>query len=146
MGAKTITPQLKKKIVRYLKSHSQTATAKHFKISPSTVNGIANDPQVKKTAPEYSTPKKAIAAHKVYAKADRVQVLHKLMGVIDRVLDSPELRPGNLRDISIALGTTLDKFRLEESEDEEGRSGIDDLMDEIKKEAETYEKSRAPAS
>jgi hypothetical protein len=151
MGAKTIDQAKKAKIVRYLKNHSQNETAAHFKISTSTVNGIANkNPTIKNKIERSGAKNKTAAAtltHKIYAKADRVQVLHKLMGAIDLALNSPaELRPGNLRDLSIALGTTLDKYRLEESEDEEGRSGIDDLMDEIKKEAEIYEKSRTSPS
>jgi transposase-like protein len=123
----------------------QNKISKKYGVSDGLVNKIAKEIRGE-AGPAHSPPKNAIAARKAYAKHDRLQVLHKLMGVIDRVLDSPELRPGNLRDISIALGTTLDKFRLEENEDEDGRSGIDDLMDAIKEEAKEYEKSRTKAS
>lgn len=127
-----------------LKGKSQNKTAKKFKVSDGLVNKIAKE--LNGGSPIHSAPKKAIAARRTYAKAERLTVLHKLMGAIDDALNSTELKPGNLRDISIALGTTLDKYRLEESEDEDGRSGIDDLMDAIKEEADNYEKSRSQAS
>jgi hypothetical protein len=117
---------------------AQNKTAKKFKVSDGLVNKLAKE--VNGTTPIHSAPKIAIAARKAYAKADRLTVLHKLMGKIDDALDMP-VRPSDLRAIAIALGTSLDKYRLEETEDDEGRSGIDDLMDEIKKEADAYEKS-----
>ena len=118
---------------------SQNKVARKHDVSDGLVNKIAKEMRAG-APPAHSAPKDAIAARKTYTKSGRMNVLHKLMGAIDRVLDSDELRAGNLRDLSIALGTTLDKYRLEEQDDEEGRSGIDDLMDEIKKEATAYEK------
>jgi hypothetical protein len=118
---------------------AQNKTAKKFKVSDGLVNKLAKE--VNGTTPIHSAPKEAIRARKEYAKKDRLNVLHKLMGAIDGALDKQDLRPSDLRPIAIALGTSLDKYRLEETEDDEGRSGIDDLMDEIKKEADAYEKS-----
>jgi hypothetical protein len=119
MPVKTIDEPKRKKIIRYLKTHSQQATAKHFDISSSTVNGIANSGTVKKTLPIRSEPKEATEAHKTYAKADRLGVLHKLMQKIDTSLDSDEFKTSDLRPIAIALGTAIDKFRLEEKETDE---------------------------
>lgn len=129
MAHKTIDPDLKKKIIRYLKSHSQYATAKKFKISPSTVNGIANDPQVKGTIRECSEPKRATVAHKAYAKEDRMRVLNKLMYRADMAIDLPELKTGNLKDLTIVVATLLDKYRLEEKDSDETSKGefIDQL-------------------
>ena len=144
MGAKKITPELKQDIIQYLKDHSQYKAAKHFKISPSTVNGIAKENPEIKNQIECSGAKNQTAAateaHKAYAKSERLAVLHKLMGKIEESLDSDELRPGNLRDLSIALGTTLDKYRLEEKEDPTGKDAgeIRQLFDKMKEEGKTH--------
>jgi hypothetical protein len=133
MAHKTIDPDLKKKIIRYLKDHSQCSTAKKFKISPSTVNGIANDPAVKGTIRECSEPKRATAAHKAYAKADRLQVLNKFMGLVDQAMDG-DISTGDLRNISTALGTALDKYRLEEKDmDDTSKGDASDLLNQMKK-------------
>jgi transposase-like protein len=143
-GTSKIPAEKIEAIKKYLeKGNAQNKTAKKFKVSDGLVNKISKSMN---GAPSHSPPKKAIAARKAYAKADRLTVLHKRMGALDDALNSAELKPGNLRDLSIALGTTIDKYRLEESEDEDGRSGIDDLMDAIKEEADAYEKSGSQAS
>jgi hypothetical protein len=132
MAAKTIDPTLKKKIIRYLKNHSQNETARHFKISPSTVNGIANADPTKKIVSEYSPPKHAIMAHRAYAKADRLQVLNKFMGLVDRAMDG-DISTADLRNISTALGTALDKFRLEEKDaDDSAKGEVTDLLNQMK--------------
>src|SRR5512133_2155771 len=95
MARKTIDPDLKLKIIRYLESHSQYSTAKKFKVSPSTVNKIANE-QTGKTIPERSETKNAVVAHKAYARADRLVVLNKLMGKVDMAIDTPDLKTGQL--------------------------------------------------
>jgi hypothetical protein len=144
MGKQTIDDAKRKSIIRYLKKHSQNETARHFKISPSTVNAIANSTTAKKIFPIYSEPKPAIKAHKQYVKADRIQVLHKLMAVIDRTLDDPELRPSNLSSVSIALGTTIDKFRMEEKETDEfgkEKAEVNLLLDIMKKQESKLAKS-----
>ena len=138
MGATKINDITKKKIIRYLKSHSQQSTAKHFDISSSTVNAIANAGTVKKSLPIRSEPKEATAAHKTYAKAERVAVLHKLMGKIETSLGSPEFKTSDLRPIAIALGTALDKFRLEEKESDEfgkEKAEVNLLFEQMRKEA-----------
>jgi hypothetical protein len=144
MGKQTIDDAKRKSIIRYLKKHSQNATARHFKVSPATVNGIANANPLKKIESKYSAPINANIARKQYAKADRIQVLHKLMGVIDRTLDDPELRPSNLSSVSIALGTTIDKFRMEEKESDEfgkEKAEVNQLFDLMRKEAKSPVKS-----
>jgi 16S rRNA U516 pseudouridylate synthase RsuA-like enzyme len=144
MGAKTIDDAKRKSIIRYLKKHSQNETARHFKVSPATVNGIANKNPLKKIESKYSAPINANKARKQYAKADRILVLHKLMGVIDRTLDDPELRPSNLSSISIALGTTIDKFRLEEKESDEfgkEKAEVNLLFEAMRKEGKAAAKS-----
>jgi hypothetical protein len=138
MGKQTIDDTKRRKIIRYLKNHSQNETARHFDISSSTVNGIANSTTAKKTFPIHSEPTLAIKAHKQYAKADRIQVLHKLMGVIDRTIDDPELSPRNLTGIATACSITIDKFRLEEKETDEfgkEKAEVNLLFDTMKKEA-----------
>jgi hypothetical protein len=133
MAGKTIDQTLKKKIVRYLKDHSQCATAKHFKVSPSTVNGIANSPEVKKTILECSEPKNATRAHKTYAKKDRLLVLNKLMERVDTAIDTPELKTGQLVQLTTAVGTLLDKYRLEEKDtDDTSKGEINDLFNRMK--------------
>jgi hypothetical protein len=133
MGRKTITSELEKKIVRYLKDHSQQATARHFKISPSTVNGIVAKRPAMKAIANHSAPKIAIAAHKEYAREDRIQVLHKLMRRVDLAIDDPELKPGGVRDLTVALGTLLDKYRLEEKDtDETSRGEALDLLTKLR--------------
>jgi hypothetical protein len=144
MGKSTINDAKRKSIIRYLKKHSQNETARHFKVSPATVNGIANKNPLKKIESKYSAPINANIARKQYAKADRIQVLHKLMGVIDRTLDDPELRPSNLSSVSIALGTTIDKFRLEEKETDEfgkEKAEVNQLFDLMRKGGTTAVKS-----
>jgi len=138
MAHKTIDPALKKKIIRYLEEHSQYSTAKKYSVSPSTVNAIANDPEVKKTIrikpEERSDTKRATAAHKVYAKADRQRVLNKLMGRVDLAIDDPELETRNLKDLTIAVGTLLDKYRLEEKDmDDTSKGDASDLLNQMKK-------------
>jgi transcriptional regulator with XRE-family HTH domain len=138
MGKQTIDDTKRRKIIRYLKNHSQNETARHFKISPSTVNGIANSTIAKKTFPICSEPTLATKAHKQYAKADRLQVLHKLMGVIDCAIDDPELSPRNLTGIATACAITIDKFRLEEKDaDEFGKekAEVNLMFEMMKKEA-----------
>ena len=138
MGATKINDAKRKGIIRYLKKHSQQATAKHFDISSSTVNGIANSGTVKKSLPIRSEPKIATDAHKQYAKSDRLVVLHKLMGKIDSSLGSNEFKTSDLRPIAIALGTALDKFRLEEKESDEfgkEKAEVNLLFEAMRKEA-----------
>lgn len=129
MVRKTIDSDLKKKIIRYLKDHSQYAAAKKFKVSPSTVNKIANDPQVKETIRVSSEPKRATEVHVAYAKADRLRVLNKLMGRVDMESGNPELRTGNIKDLTIAAGVLCDKFRLEEKDEDELSKG--EVIDQL---------------
>jgi hypothetical protein len=144
MGNKTIDDAKKKKIIRYLKSHSQCATAKHFDISSSTVNGIANAGTVKKTLPIRSEPKEATAAHKSYAKADRLAVLNNFMGKLDTVIKTGDLKPGNFRDLAIALGTALDKYRIEEKDEDtfgKEKAEVNAMFDMMRKEVAKPAKS-----
>jgi hypothetical protein len=138
MGATKINDAKRKGIIRYLKKHSQQATAKHFDISSSTVNGIANAGTVKKTLPIRSEPKVATEAHKSYAKADRLVVLNNFMGKLDTVIKTGDLKPGNFRDLAIALGTTLDKYRIEEKDEDtfgKEKAEVNAMFEMMRKEA-----------
>ena len=133
MAHKTIDPALKKKIIRYLKSHSQGLTAKKYSVSPSTVNKIANETPSIKASIDHSQTKIAVAAHKVYAKTDRMRVLNKFMGLVEKAM-SGEISTGDLKNISTALGTALDKYRLEEKDmDDSSRGEASDLLTAMKK-------------
>jgi len=144
MAGKTIDPDLKKKIIWYLKNHSQYSTAKKFNVSSSTVNKIFQENPRKKPSPNHSTTKKAVEAHKAYAKEDRLRVLNKFMGLVDSAMDNPDLTTGDLKNISTALGTALDKYRLEETEEQTNKSGIDEMMIMVEKEAAAYSARTAP--
>jgi len=121
-------------IKKYLKAgNSQNKTAKKFKVSDGLVNKIA---QGMNGVTVHSPPKDAITARKAYAKADRLAVLNKFMGRLDGVIDSPELRPGQYRDLAIALGTTLDKFRIEEQGDttDKDKGEINQIFEKMRRE------------
>lgn len=121
--------KLEKEILEYLKDHSQGATARKFKVGKATVNKIAKGSPTIKPVLERSDTKNATAARIAYARQDRLQVLHKLMRRVDMAIDDPELKPGNIKDLTIALGTLLDKYRLEEKDTDDKSTGeIHDLL------------------
>jgi hypothetical protein len=136
MARKTIDPALKAKIIRYLKSHSQNKTAEHFDISPSTVNKIANAGQTEKPFVPCSEPKKATDAHVAYAKERRKQLFDKFLMRLEEMLNSKELKPGQMQGLAIATGTILDKYRLEEGSSGEGKAALLVLAEQIAKNAE----------
>ena len=133
MAHKTIDPAQETKIVRYLKSHSQGATAKHFKISSSTVNRIAKEHPTLKPFGNCSEPKKATAAHKAYAKQDRLKLLNKITQEVENAIMAG-LSPNDLKNLTIAVGTLLDKYRLEEKDmDDTSKGDASDLLNQMKK-------------
>lgn len=132
----TITDPLKKKVVRYLEDHSQYATAKKFKIGIATVNRIAHQDPTAKPIPKRSDTKNAVRVHMTYAKDRRVKLLDKFLGKLEGMLDDPELRPGQMTGLAVALGTIFDKYRLEEGSSGDGKAALLTLAEEIRKNAE----------
>jgi len=143
MPVKTIDEPKRKKIIRYLKSHSQCATAKHFDISSSTVNGIANSGTVAKPFVKCSEPKNATLAHMAYAKERRKALIDKFLTRLEGMLDSPDLKPSQMQNMAIAMGTALDKYRLEEGTTGEGKAALLVLAEKIRENAEAAKVARS---
>lgn len=133
-GTSKIPAEKIEAIKKYLeKGNAQNKTAKKFKVSDGLVNKIAKGMN---GAPAHSPPKKAIAARVAYAKEKREELIDKFLDKLNGMLDSSELKPGQMRGLAIALGTALDKRRLEEGSTGQGRAALMVLMEEIKKNAE----------
>lgn len=146
MARKTIDQQTRKKILRYLKSHSQGETARKFDISTSTVNAISKEPATGKPFAERSVnrsePKKATAAHVGYAKERRRLLLDKFLGRVDGFLEDPDLKVGQMQGLAIAIGTIIDKCRLEEGTTGEGKAALLVLANKIQQSVEEQEQSK----
>jgi hypothetical protein len=143
MGATKINDAKRKSIIRYLKKHSQQATAKHFDISSSTVNGIANSGTVEKPFVPRSEPKNATVAHMAYAKERRKALIDKFLSKLEGMLDSPDLKPSQMQNMAIAMGTALDKYRLEEGTTGEGKAALLMLAEKIRTNAEAAKGARS---
>jgi hypothetical protein len=133
---KKLDPKLEKKIIEFLKDHSQGETSRHFKVGSGTVNRIAkahNIPPAIGTVSEHSNTKSATLARKAYCKEDRLIVLNKLMERVDMAIDDPALKINQLCFLTTALGTLLDKYRLEEKDmDNSSKGEALDLLNRMK--------------
>jgi hypothetical protein len=132
-----VTPQERAKIVALLKKHggNRNKVSKLCKRAPGTVQTIANQEGIPSA---YSAPKKAIDAKIAYAEERRLEIIGKgfdkandlLHGIADA---------GELQKWSIALGTLVDKARLETGEatsrseqvDPERRRKMKESLDEL---------------
>lgn len=137
MAHTKITPELKKKVIEYLKEpkSSQNKAVKKFGIGLGSVNRIVQESSGKSDL-EHSKTKNANTARKAYAKAEREELIDKFLSKLSGMLDSPELKPGQMQGLAIALGTALDKRRLEEGSNGQGKAALLVLMEEIRKNAE----------
>ena len=86
--------------------------AKEYDVSKNTIFTIAKENQIDMLQ---EATKKAKAVQSVYDKAKRGQLLDKFFDKIDDQLDK-DLDANDLRNLSIAIGTVIDKRRLEDGE------------------------------
>ena len=89
---------------------SQTAVAKEFGRSPSTVNRLS-----KETGVVYSAPKRANAARRSYAKAARLDLSDRMFGKLRMMVDECD-EPRRFKELAVVYGILTDKRLLEEGE------------------------------
>ncbi len=137
MAHKKVDEKLTKAVIDYLKEpkSSQGKAAKKFGIGIGTVNRIVAA-SAEKPPLERSKTKNASLARAEYGRERRRELLDKFLGKINTMLDSQELKPGGMQALAIALGTAIDKYRLEEGSSGQGKAALLVLMEEIKKNAE----------
>ena len=108
-----LTDKERARIVSLLKEgKSQNSIAKKVKRSPDTVNRIAKAEGI---VSDIRTPKKAIEASKAYAEERRLEIIGKGLDKADDLLERIQ-EAKDLKEWSIALGTLVDKARLETGE------------------------------
>jgi transposase len=134
MAHKKISDKLKQEVIDYLKEPkaSQGKAAKKFGIGVGTVNRISQEhPEGSRL--EYSKTKNAVSAHKAYAKEDRLELLRKITKEVEDAIKAG-LSPNDLKNLTIAVGTLLDKYRLEEKDmDDTSKGDASDLLNQMKK-------------
>lgn len=136
MARNGVSSEERARIVSYLNDgKSQGWVAKEEKRSKSTISEIANKAGI---STERSATKKASEAHRDYAQAERLLLLNEGFDKARDVLKHIGLAD-DLKDWSVAVGTLIDKRRLEdgkatsrhENADPERRRKMRDTLDEV---------------
>lgn len=109
-----VTADEREKIVMLLKEHggNRNKVARECGRSPSTVQGIAEAHNI---PPNIRAPKNANQARRDYAQAERLELLNEGFDKARDVLKGIGLAD-DLKDWSVAVGTLIDKRRLEDGE------------------------------
>jgi DNA-binding Lrp family transcriptional regulator len=128
----------------YNNGKSQREIAEEIGKSQPTINNRIKDlirrGLIKET--DQSKTKKAVEAHKFRLVSARISIHERAVKKADGMLDAIT-KPSELRDWSIAWGTILDKYRLEDPPaGNNGVAAIDYYMEKMKREA-TEDESEA---
>jgi hypothetical protein len=134
--APKLTDQERQKIIRYLgDGKSQNWIGKQMKRSPDTVGRIAREEGIQS---DNRIPKKAIEAAKVYNEERRLSLIGGGFDKAEYLLEKIE-DAGEFQKWTVAMGTLIDKVRLEtgeatartESVDPERRKRLKQNLDEL---------------
>lgn len=111
--ANPVTVEERSRIIAMLREgKSQNATAKEVGRDPKTVNRIAKSENIES---HIAAPKKANEARKAYAEERRLNLIGKGFEKADALLNSLQ-DAGEFQKWTVALGTLIDKARLESGE------------------------------
>ena len=83
---------------------------------------------------DQSKTKKAVEARKGFCAAKRIALIDKGFNKLDEILPTID-KPAGMRDWFVALGTAIDKRRLEQPK-EEGKSGLAEIREHLRTQRE----------
>lgn len=121
MAAKLSAEERERIVALLREGKSQTATAREAGRSPGLVNKIAREEGIV----NIHAPKKANEARRDYAKDERVSLLNEGFEKARALLSAEAFGTSALKDWSVAVGTLIDKRRLEDGEATERKENVD---------------------
>src|SRR5215212_11418494 len=111
-----LTPEERAKIVSLLEEGglSQGAIARQLGRAQSTISSVAAQEGL--SAPRHKTPVQANHARQVYAREQRRHLLDKFLSLAEGMIDEGSMSARSVRELAQAIGTTIEKRRLEDDE------------------------------
>ena len=122
-----ISDEVRQAIADELGNSKPSELAVKYQVSKSTVINIAREFKVDLVR---TSTKKASEARRSYGKAERCKLIDKFFDKLDEQLDQKDNNSNDMRNLSIALGTIIDKRRLEDGEVTE-RKEVNDAREHL---------------